>query len=625
MRDLTPEVMQALPVDGRTLRPHRITFIRRELPPGEFVYFGIQKILAPPGVELFDKELNEVRLSLGIDGVPVYEEANGIGFWPIFGSIDEYPIFLIGLYSGVSKPDCSNSFLRELASEINHLCLEGLHVDEKTYKFRLWNMIMDSPAKAYILGVKSHGGYNSCQKCSARGEKIKLQGVDKNGRPKFGARLLDVDAPAREHKEYVDYFNLHADPHDEANKPDNESPNAESVQENGKKKNKNVKNKKEAHHLHPTLLSTLLHFYIIFGVPLDYMHLICLGVMKLLFFEWAKLKSKLYNKSLINERLVNVRKHCPKEFQRKSQHLGKLSDWKATQFRMFLLYIGVVVLHGALSDNYLRHFYVLVIAVRSMCRQVHQTSKRQQILDSVSNICSQLLKYFVTSGAVLYSTKFVVHNVHCLIHIPDDYRRFGPLDGFSAFKYESFLGRLKNLVTASFQPMMQVINKYPSLLLNIGSKRGTNHIEEFYEIPELRLPEKKKEEEQEEEENDKYEYFREMRFKNFILRSDREGDRHVLMGTDTYVRIEEILRDRYTDEIYIAGKLYSEVHSLFSISEPCSFDSQDVGIVRAKLSNQIRKYKLCQLNEKCFALPLYPENKASVNYEEEWTLIQFLH
>ena len=67
MRELTPEIIEALPIDGRTLRPPRIPFIRRELPPGELIYFGIEAILALPGIELFDKESNEVNLSLGID------------------------------------------------------------------------------------------------------------------------------------------------------------------------------------------------------------------------------------------------------------------------------------------------------------------------------------------------------------------------------------------------------------------------------------------------------------------------------------------------------------------------------------------------------------------------------
>lgn len=34
----------------------------------------------------------------------------------------------------------------------------------------------------------------------------------------------------------------------------------------------------------------------------------------------------------------------------------------------------------------------------------------------------------------------MVYNVHSLIHLTADVDRFGPLDAFSAFKYENFLG-----------------------------------------------------------------------------------------------------------------------------------------------------------------------------------------
>jgi len=150
-------------------------------------------------------------------------------------------------------------------------------------------MIMDTSAKTYILGIKGSGGYNCCQKCRSKGEPIRLLGVDKNGRLKTGVRHPDVDAPMREHKDYVDYFKLHPDPHTEltsaagqkAMSTSNVEP--ESCTKRKLKKTQNVRQKKkETHHLHPTILSTLLSFNIILGVPLDYMHLVCLGIMKLL-------------------------------------------------------------------------------------------------------------------------------------------------------------------------------------------------------------------------------------------------------------------------------------------------------------------------------------------------------
>jgi len=105
---------------------------------------------------------------------------------------------------------------------------------------------------------------------------------------------------------------------------------------------------------------------------------------------------------------------------------------------MFLLYVGAVVLHDALESKYLSHFHILVIAIRSMCRRVDRTCNRQRILDSISSVCSKLLKHFVTLGMELFSKTFAVSNVHSVIHLPDDYRRFGPLDNSAPSSMKAF-------------------------------------------------------------------------------------------------------------------------------------------------------------------------------------------
>ena len=45
MRNLSPEVQEKLPVQGRSLRPPPIAFKRKLMPPGEFTYFGIETML----------------------------------------------------------------------------------------------------------------------------------------------------------------------------------------------------------------------------------------------------------------------------------------------------------------------------------------------------------------------------------------------------------------------------------------------------------------------------------------------------------------------------------------------------------------------------------------------------
>lgn len=54
-----------------------------------------------------------------------------------------------------------------------------------------------------------------------------------------------------------------------------------------------------------------------------------------------------------------------------------------------------------------------------------------------------LLRTFVNNAAVLYGRDMMVYNVHGLIHLADDVRRFGCLDNFSAFPFENSLMSIK--------------------------------------------------------------------------------------------------------------------------------------------------------------------------------------
>ena len=55
----------------------------------------------------------------------------------------------------------------------------------------------------------------------------------------------------------------------------------------------------------------------------------------------------------------------------------------------------------------------------------------------------ELLHLFVSQTGQLYGKDVLVYNVHSLIHLAADVQNFGPLDSFSAFPLENFLGKLK--------------------------------------------------------------------------------------------------------------------------------------------------------------------------------------
>ena len=75
---------------------------------------------------------------------------------------------------------------------------------------------------------------------------------------------------------------------------------------------------------------------------------------------------------------------------------------------------------------------------------------------SHNSVAKLLLRQFVTDFSEIYGEDQVSFNVHSLIHLPDDALKFGPLDSFSAFCFESYLTPVKSLIKAHTHPLEQV-------------------------------------------------------------------------------------------------------------------------------------------------------------------------
>ena len=63
---------------------------------------------------------NTIKLLINVDGVPI-SKSSGSQFWPILGLIIGIPNskpFYIGIYHGTSKPDNSNSYLKDFTTDI---------------------------------------------------------------------------------------------------------------------------------------------------------------------------------------------------------------------------------------------------------------------------------------------------------------------------------------------------------------------------------------------------------------------------------------------------------------------------------------------------------------------------
>lgn len=103
-------------------------------------------------------------------------------------------------------------------------------------------------------------------------------------------------------------------------------------------------------------------------IPLDYMHLVCLGVVKRLLQLWVRGSKNIRlfseNGKSVSRHLIEIKSFIPIEFARKPRGLDDVDKWKVTEFRQFLLYNGFIVMKPVLSTICYNHILSLCVVIR---------------------------------------------------------------------------------------------------------------------------------------------------------------------------------------------------------------------------------------------------------------------
>lgn len=171
---------------------------------------------------------------------------------------------------------------------------------------KLESVICDVPARAFVKNIKPHNGYFGCYKGVQKGQIV--------GRMTFPF----ITCPLRTDESFAEKQN-------------------------------------EEHHLDGPNMFHDLRIGMISQFPGDYMHSMCLVVVRKLLNIWLRgplefrLPTSIVNR--MSDCLTGLRDHSRIEFARKPRKLRELDRWKATKFRMFLLYIGPVILSSYLDTN----------------------------------------------------------------------------------------------------------------------------------------------------------------------------------------------------------------------------------------------------------------------------------
>ncbi|XP_065679433.1 uncharacterized protein LOC136071678 isoform X2 [Hydra vulgaris] len=384
---------------------------------GSYVYLGIEYGIKRK-LQKNPHNFNNIELLVNVDGLPLFK-STGTTIMPILCSFRKSEVFIVSLFCGQSKPNSIEDFLNDFLIEYKDLHTNGLVFNSITYTLSIKLFICDAPARAFLKCIKSHTGYFSCERCTIKGSY--------NGRVVFHL----VECPLRTDVDFAAMLY-------------------------------------EKHQLQRT---PLLDYNIscVRSFSLDYMHLVCLGVIKrMLKFligdgPRAYRLSHLQISEIVN-RLTVLNGKMPSEFSRQPRTVIEWKRWKATECRQFLLYTGCVVLKSIVNEGVYTHFLKLSVAFNILLDS-NANNRTPQMLE----YARKLLVDYVSSAIQFFGPTFSTYNVHNLLHIVDDAENFNcSLDDISAFQFENYMQVIKKFVKSAHNPLAQIVKRSEELE-NCGS------------------------------------------------------------------------------------------------------------------------------------------------------------
>lgn len=384
----------------------------------------------------------DFTLTLYTDGTQLFKSCK-ITTWPLLFTINELPttcrylaqnILFAGFWHSRVKPDF-NLFLKPIAQQLETL-YKGLKIrlyngTETIIKPFLLAFTADKPAKASVLNMVGHNGKYACSKCLTRGKSIRVKNKKGIIRKKFSWHHTG-SLVARTHVSAINHSRQ------------------------GTPLNPFYGYKGES------IFFSLLPDGIA-GVSEDVMHGVYGGIggkkMTEFYFGFAfkDMAYSLYNKlDSIISRMEKIRP--PNFIRRRLRPLNQLSYYKTSEYKNWLLYYSVPLLHDLLPAKFFDHYFKLVHAIYLL--NLNSISKDQ------IQLATKLLDEYTSDYGALYGNHLKVPNFHSLYHLAESVTNLGPLYEMSCFALESLLGLMKHFILGSNSPETKVSDVF-SLIQNL--------------------------------------------------------------------------------------------------------------------------------------------------------------
>ena len=373
----------------------------------------------------------KITFTWNTDGVPLYKSSK-MSIWPFFLMINELPyklrvvkenIILAGLWFGKMKPS-PNLFMKSFLNDLKKL-YNGVEFKLPNFNtIRVRGIVIsgtcDLCAKALFMNIQQYNATYGCPNC-----KIKTRRVDNVQTYPF-----------------IENFDLRTT-------------------------NESILLAREAHYSNvpilgvkgPTSLSKLAYDYVN-STAVDQMHCVFQGVTKKLMSFWFDIENRTHPSSLfsflgiIDSKIKTLR--LPSFLPRIPRRVSEFSYWKATELQVFLLVYSLPLLEDFMCKQYFEHHVLLVHAITLL----NFSSISQATVDKAKRILTEYVMRFEN----LYGEKSQTCNVHLLLHLADDVKKFGPLWIMSCNIFENLNGILKSYIHGTRYAELQICSAVSTYL-----------------------------------------------------------------------------------------------------------------------------------------------------------------
>lgn len=266
-------------------------------------------------------------------------------------------VLISGIWLGVSKP-YMNTMMKPFAEKLKALRVNGIQwVHSRTKEVHtsyvsVCSFCVDAPVRAQLQNILSHGGRHFCHACEQKMKKLPPQQVVPGEKKKRRRRVYTFE------EEPAELRTVHR------------------MQEQGKEARRKAvdgaKVQPEKGVKGPSVISDIPDWDRSTAVFPEYMHLCLIKEFMTLWFENAGPWSLQEHRDNIDNFLKNTR--VPDFITRIPRSTEHFTNWKANEFRSFLLFFSVIIiLSQCMKPKYFQHWLLLVSAFNLLLQDsVHQ-------------------------------------------------------------------------------------------------------------------------------------------------------------------------------------------------------------------------------------------------------------